>query len=315
MCDIQEMENDDRCKIKELEDISMILSGISYNMLSAPSVSASDKGTYFLSGESIIASENTIKSIDFCCQRGHFADAFTLARKYRDDVIQYVFITQVIDNMSGLSDEEINAYCGKDLSVGNLLQTIEKNLDILRKGTNKTDTELAVELWIYGSLEEEKHFLERKKFFDTAKYIGKLTEDIRMKELMEKYLKNVWKQTDRTLNNYVHGNGYRYIVDNYSSDRNYGERKQKLIETLRNITSIFVSILSIVAPNMIQSSDYRDDIECGYIPREGCQYWVMPMIVEYMDEFFPQIHPGLLQFLEDNNRYGMKMLINDYDEK
>lgn len=309
------MINDDRCKIEELEDIAMILRGISDNMFSSPSVSAGNKGTYFLSGESIIASENTIKSIDFCCQRGYFADAFTLARKYRDDIIQYVFITQVIDNMSGLSDEEFKAYCGEELSAGNLLQAIEKNLDILRQGTTKTDTELAVELWIYGSLAEEKHFIERKKFFDTAKYVSKLAEDTKIKELMGKYLKDIWKRTDRILNNYVHGNGYHYIVDNYSSYRNYQERKQKLIETIRNITSVFISILSIVAPNMIQSSDYRDDIECGNIPREGCQYWVMPVIVEYMDRFFPEIHPELLQFLEDNNRYGMLMLMKDYDEK
>ena len=314
MRDGQKIINDDKCKTEELENIAMILSGISDNMFSAPSVSVSNKGTYFLSGESIIASENTIKSIDFCCQRGYFADAFTLARKYRDDVIQYIFLTQIIDNMSRISDEEVKEYCGKDLSVGNLLQVIEKSLNILRDGTNKTDIEIAVELWIYGSLEEEKHFTERKKFFDTAKYIGKLTEDTLIKELMEKYLKDIWKKTDRTLNNYVHGNGYHYIVDNYSS-YNYRERKMKLIKTLRDITSIFISILSIMAPNMIQSSDYRDDIECGYIPREGCQYWVMPIIVEYMDEFFPEIHPDLLQFLEDNNRCGMKMLSIDYKKK
>ena len=224
MRDDQEIINDDKCKTEELENIAMILSGISDNMFSAPSVSVSNKGTYFLSGESIIASENTIKSIDFCCQRGYFADAFTLARKYRDDVIQYIFLTQIIDNMSRISDEEVKEYCGKDLSVGNLLQVIEKSLNILRDGTNKTDIEIAVELWIYGSLEEEKHFTERKKFFDTAKYIGKLTEDTLIKELMEKYLKDIWKKTDRTLNNYVHGNGYHYIVDNYSS-YNYRERK------------------------------------------------------------------------------------------
>lgn len=103
-------------------------------------------------------------------------------------------------------------------------------------------------------------------------------------------------------------------MDNYTLYRNYQERKQKLIETVRNITLIFISILSITLPNKIQSSDYRDDMEFGITPREGCQYWVMPMIVEFMDMHFPKIHPNLLQFLENNNRYGMKMLIKDYAE-
>lgn len=92
------------------------------------------------------------------------------------------------------------------------------------------------------------------------------------------------------------------------------KRKQKLIETVHNITSIFISILSIALPNKIQSSDYRDDMELDITPREGCQYWVMPMIVEFMDMHFPKIHPDLLQFLEDNNKYGMKMLMKDYEE-
>ena len=61
MRDGQKIINDDKCKTEELENIAMILSGISDNMFSAPSVSVSNKGTYFLSGESIIASENTIK--------------------------------------------------------------------------------------------------------------------------------------------------------------------------------------------------------------------------------------------------------------
>lgn len=75
-----------------------------------------------------------------------------------------------------------------------------------------------------------------------------------------------------------------------------------------------ISILSIASPNKIQSSDYRDDMEFDITPREGSQYWVMPMIVEFMDMHFPKIHPGLLQFLEDNNKYGMKMLMKDYEE-
>ena len=187
-------------------------------------------------------------------------------------------------------------------------------MGILAAGTRKSATDLAVELWVYDILEEEKYFKERKQYFDTSKYIIQLVKNENIKHLMEIYLKDIWKETDRTLNNYVHGNGRKYILDNYPSYGNYQERKQKLIATVRNITSIFISILSIVLPNKIQSSDYRDDMEFGVTPREGCQYWVMPMIVEFMDMYFPKIHPDLLQFLEDNNKYGMKMLMKDYAE-
>ncbi len=103
----------------------MILMCISDNMFSDPSISASSRGTYFLQGESITASENTIKSIDFCCQRGYFADAFTLARKYRDDIIRYIFVDQIVKNMSRLDDEEFKKLYGTDLKAKNLIQVVE----------------------------------------------------------------------------------------------------------------------------------------------------------------------------------------------
>lgn len=46
---------------------TMGIMGISDNMFFSPSVSVSSRGTYFLQGKTIIASENTIKSIGFCC--------------------------------------------------------------------------------------------------------------------------------------------------------------------------------------------------------------------------------------------------------
>ena len=148
MSSIEEIIDDAECETKELEEIASILAGISENV--CPSASICDKGFYVLFGESIISAENTIKSIDFCCQRGYFADAFTLTRKYRDDMIQYIFIAQVINNMLNVSDEDVKKYCGESLSVEGLIQLVENKLKILREGTNKTDTEIAVELWRYG---------------------------------------------------------------------------------------------------------------------------------------------------------------------
>lgn len=306
--------NNEGCKIPELNEIAMILMGISETMFFGPSISVSSKGTYFLLGESVTASENTIKSIDFCCQRGYFADAYTLARKYRDDIIQYVFMAQIVENMQRFDAVEFKKLYGSDLTADNLLQAIESEMKIWVTGTRKSAADLAVELWVYNVLEDEKHFKERKQYFNTSKYIAQLVKDENIKLLMEIYLKDIWKETDRILNNYVHGNGRKYILDNYPSYGDYQERKQKLIQTVRNITSIFISILSIALPDKIQSSDYRDDIEFGSTLREGCQYWVMPMIVKFMDMHFPKIHPDLLQFLEDNNKYGMKMLMKDYEE-
>ena len=47
-------------------------------------------------------------------------------------------------------------------------------IGILVDGTRKSATDLAVELWVYDILEEEKCFKERKQYFDTSKYIMQL---------------------------------------------------------------------------------------------------------------------------------------------
>lgn len=107
-------------------------------------------------GRKRTASENTIKSIDFCCQRGYFSDAFTLARKYRDDVIQYIFVAQIVENMLRLGDVEFKKLYGTDLTVDNLIQVIESEMGMLAAGTRKSATDLAVELWVYDILEEKK---------------------------------------------------------------------------------------------------------------------------------------------------------------
>lgn len=126
-----------------------------------------------------------------------------------------------------------------------LIRVVENKLNILREGRNKIGTEIVVESWIYGTLESKEYYKERKRFFGTLKCISNLTGDVRVKKLMQKYLKDTWKRTDRVLNNYIYGNGCRYLVDNYSIHY-YKENKQKLIETVRDIISIFISIFSIV---------------------------------------------------------------------
>ena len=127
-------------------------------------------------------------------------------------------------------------------------------------------------------------------------------------------MKNIWKETDRTLNNYVHANGLKYITSNYAANKEYETQKDLLIKTIRNITSIFLSILIVIDGRKVQSSDYRDAMECECMPEDGCQYWVMPCVVEYMDENFKEIHPSLIDFLSENDPYGMKLKLSDYVE-
>lgn len=45
------------------------------------------------------------------------------------------------------------------------------------------------------------------------------------------------------------------------------------------------------------------------VPKSECQYYVMPNVVEYMDKHFSK---ELLNFIEVQNEYKMKFLLEDY---
>lgn len=302
------------CKNEELEDLRNLLFSLSDMQCSILEGSVGKYGAYFISGEAIYAYENTIRSIDYCCTQGFFADAFTLARKYRDDLMQYLFVSYIISNIQGQTKEEIQETYGAELTPESLIVMVTKEIHILQSGNRKTDMELAVESWIYGNLENEEYHEERRKYFDTSKYKKHLASHPCVKILMTEYLKNIWKETDRTLNNYVHANGLKYITSNYAANKEYETQKDLLIKTIRNITSIFLSILIVIDGRKVQSSDYRDAMECECMPEDGCQYWVMPCVVEYMDENFKEIHPSLIDFLSENDPYGMKLKLSDYVE-
>ena len=85
-----------------------------------------------------------------------------------------------------------------------------------------------------------------------------------------------------------------YVMDNYIYQDKKKNKDKELIETLQNITDIFLSLLSVVDSIKFHSSDYLDALEMGMKPQEGSQYWVYPIIVEYMNERFDK---KLLQYI------------------
>lgn len=57
--------NNEGCQIAELDEIAMILMGISDNMFSGPSVSISDRGTYFYRGNQLLHLKIQLKVLIF----------------------------------------------------------------------------------------------------------------------------------------------------------------------------------------------------------------------------------------------------------
>lgn len=300
------------CENEQLEELWYIMYALSDTMFSKPEVSRGEKGTYMLSSESVMSTMNTIVSIDFCCQKGFFSDAFTLVRKYRDDLFQYLFLLNVVSSVRGMSEEELSKYDITDIQ--SFMEMFEKEIAILDSGERKTDREKAVEAWFFGNLIDEQHKKDRRKYFDTSKYKNYLADsNDKVSFMMKNYFEDIWENVDRVLNNYVHANGYGYITANYIQNVDKKIMLDKVVKIMQDITSMFLCVLAMIDALKMQSMDYIDALDCGMRPVEESKYWILPGIVDYMEKCCKPIHPNLLQYIEDNNGYGMKFFVSDYD--
>lgn len=147
--------------------------------------------------------------------------------------MQYLFVSYIISNIQGQTEEEIQEIYGSELTPESLIAMVTQEIYILKSGNRKSDMELAVESWMYGNLENEEYSEERRKYFDTSKYKKHLENHPCVKTLMTKYLKNIWKETNRILNNYVHANGLKYIPSNYAANNEYEIQKEATARKLR----------------------------------------------------------------------------------
>lgn len=101
-----------------------------------------------LSSETMMSICKTLETIDFCCRRNAYSDGYTLIRKFRDDLMQYLFILNVIRDKQEFVDKEIEEFMEDAESIIKMLE-----LDAFVSGEKKTNSELAIEKWIYSELE------------------------------------------------------------------------------------------------------------------------------------------------------------------
>lgn len=85
-----------------------------------------------LSGETMMSICKTLETIDFCCNRDAYSDAYTLLRKCRDDLMQYLFVLNVIQNKHGLTDEEAEKFTINSESMIKMIGLIRSYYSIFR---------------------------------------------------------------------------------------------------------------------------------------------------------------------------------------
>lgn len=207
------------------------------------------------------ASELTAGSIISCCESGCLADAYSLLRKYRDDLFFYLYIA-IYDSCNKID--------GKSPAVNQM--------------------EANVERWIKNDLDD----------LHIGTVLQAIGQSSRARNAVQKYkLKSFFDALGDRLNNYVHSNGVAFYNRNANAYQGNTLQKQlnALARDMRSITIIFLFLLALISPLSIMSTDYVDYLDCNMTPPDGAQYWVAPFVTAFFKSNFDLIDEGWMEYL------------------
>lgn len=217
----------------------------------------------------VTSCELTAGSVISCCESGCMADAYSMLRKYRDDMFFYLYVV-VYDTYNKLENNS------------KLVAQMEKN----------------IERWVNNNL-------DNLYIGDILMAIG---QSPRAKDAVRKYkLKSYFDTIGNRLNNYVHSNGvlfYNRNVNAYQGDH-LQKQMQELLKDMRFITITFLFLLTLSSPLSIMSTDYIDSLDCGLMPTEGSEYWVAPFVENYIKENICFIDESCLNYLRENTSMAL----------
>ena len=210
--------------------------------------------------------ELTAGSIISCCESGCMADAYSLLRKYRDDLFFYLYVV-VYDSCNKLDN---------------------KSPAVAQMETN-------IERWI-------KNDLDDLHIGTVLQAIGQSSE---ARTAVQKYkLKSYFDALRDRLNNYVHSNGISFYNRNVNAypGKTLQNQLEALQKDMRFITITFLFLLPLCSPLSIMSTDYVDCLDCNIAPPDGSQYWVAPFICAFFEKNLNLIDKNCLKYLQENTQ-------------
>ncbi len=262
----------------------------------------SDSNIHYLNTSLLDSSSQTLRSIKLCCSIGSFSDANTLIRKFRDDLILYVYILSIIDSRKPFIEEDL-----KNLKIDNP-EEFADSFSKIRFNSILTDDEKAVDAWFSNKVSSISKSIRRKLEFEN--YMKIIKQNPKISDILEQYnLQNYWETLRKRLNDYVHNNGVRFSLHNSIRvhDKNLDVHLKNINTRTFYIASFFIVALLMVDSSLIASTDYIDHLDCNLEPPENSQYFVANFIQHFIDTRITKLHPEIKQYLIDNNNYEMKI--------
>jgi len=261
-----------------------------------------DSSIHYLNTSLLDSASQTLRSIKLCCSIGCFSDANTLIRKFRDDLIQYIYVLSIIDARNPFIEDDL-----QNLKIDNPEEFVD-SFSSIRINSILTDEEKAVTAWFSNTVSDLPKSIRRKLEFEN--YLKTIKQNSKISHILEQYnLQNYWETLRKRLNDYVHNNGVRFSTHNSIrvNDKNLDVHLKNINTRTFYIASFFIVALLMVDSSLIASTDYIDYLDCNLEPPEASQYFVANFIQHFIDTRITKLHPELKQYLIENNNYKMKI--------
>jgi CRISPR/Cas system-associated endoribonuclease Cas2 len=208
------------------------------------------------------SSQATLGNVVECCKCFCLADAYTLLRKYRDDLFFCLYLVTYDVNIKGG----------------------------ITKSTSKMETN--IEQWCENNLSN----------LNISEVLSTIGSSDSLKDAVRKYgFQKNFERIGKLLNNYTHGNGYSFYNCRAGSldEKNIEKQLTDIVSTAQYITTTFLFLLVLCSPQYIMSTDYIDHLEFGQTPPEGSQYWVAPFVVKFFKNNVNMIDESCYEYLRE----------------
>ena len=214
----------------------------------------------------LTSATKTLESIRYCCINANIADAYTLLRKYRDDLFYYLYLLAVADNSDFTRFVELEHLNEAEKNIWNWFNNQQKNL----------------------------HISSVLKYLATNKEIKKAIERFKLRDWFDRI--------GIKLNDFVHANGR--VFYNKSYNRMVNEQNVKLLceefaQITVSITVVFIFLIVIINPFLVMANDYLDYLEFNEIPPEGSQHWVAPFISDFLIKYISVLDENCINYLRE----------------
>ena len=162
-------------------------------------------------------------------------------------------------------------------------------------------------LWFKNIIHQNKYIELRKKEYDYIKYKTSLQTLNEVDQLYKHYLSESFTNLN-DLNNYVHGNGEKYVFENQFNSKRvdvFNDHLSSLESKLEDVILCYLCTLFLISPNLLISDDYFSLIESRQKPDDRLRTIIAPIFQDFFDIYVKLDYENLIIFLNSTNRHGM----------